>query len=73
MSGKREITQLTHSGTTKSENPWWAPDGLHIVYMSTPRGGKSQIFTMLADGTHVSPPLTTKGSNTQPVWVKGLN
>ncbi len=66
--------QLTHGNASKNENPWWAPDGLHIVYGSTPRGGgHAQIFTMLADGTHVSQPLTTKGNNSQPVWVKGIN
>ena len=69
----RSITQLTHGNGSKNENPWWAPDGLHLAFMSTPRGGHTQIHTMLADGTHVSPPLTTKGSNSQPVWVKGIN
>jgi TolB protein len=69
----RAITQLTSGNGSKNENPWWAPDGLHIVFMSTPRVGRSQIHTMLADGTHQSPPLTTQGNNTQPVWMKAIN
>ncbi|HEY4362317.1 MAG TPA: hypothetical protein VGN17_15185 [Bryobacteraceae bacterium] len=71
--GTRQITQLTKGNASRNENPWWAPDGLHIVFASKPRGGRSQIHVMLADGTHQSPPLTTKGDNSQPVWVKGIN
>lgn len=61
--------QLTHSlhGEAKNENPVWAPDGRHLVYMSTPRNGKPQIFTMLADGTQIKQ-LTTQGANQYPVW-----
>jgi TolB protein len=69
----RAIIQLTSGNGSKNENPWWAPDGLHIVFMSTPRGGRAQIHTMLADGTHQSGPLTTQGNNTQPIWVKAIN
>ena len=70
--GDRSITQLTHGTGSVNENPWWAPDGLHIVFTAK-RGGRTQVHTMLADGTHVSPPLTTQGNNTQPVWVKAIN
>ncbi len=66
----RSWNQLTHD-TGDNENPTWAPDGLHLVYASK-RDRVSQIFTMLADGTHVRQ-LTTKGNNTQPVWAKGIN
>jgi TolB protein len=69
----RSLVQLTHGNASVNENPWWAPDGLHIVFASTPPGGRAQIHIMLADGTHVSPPLTTQGNNTQPVWVKAIN
>jgi TolB protein len=63
----RKYVQLTHD-EGRNENPSWAPDGVHIVFGST-RNGRSQIWTMLADGTqaHV---LTTQGINTRPVWGK---
>jgi TolB protein len=67
---KRQVIQLTHN-TGDNENPTWAPDGLHIVFTSK-RGRSTQVFTMLADGTHVQQ-LTTQGNNFQPVWAKGLN
>lgn len=67
---KRVPVQLTH-GNGRSENPWWAPDGVHLVF-STKRGSATQIYTMLADGTHVDQ-LTSQGNNLQPVWGKGIN
>jgi TolB protein len=63
--GSRQFVQLTHS-EGKNENPSWAPDGRHLVFAST-RSGKSQIYTMLADGTQVKQ-LTTQGDNRSPVW-----
>jgi TolB protein len=66
----RHYFQLTHN-EGRSENPTWAPDGKHIVFMAT-RGRSTQIYTMLADGTHILQ-LTTKGNNFQPVWAKGIN
>jgi TolB protein len=68
--GKKEPIQLTHSEGV-NENPWWAPDGLHIVF-TRKQGRSTQIYTMLADGTNVQQ-LTTKGNNEQPVWAKGIN
>jgi TolB protein len=59
------------SNSGKNENPWWAPDGAHIVFQST-RSRNAQIYTMLADGTHVQQ-LTTVGHNTQPVWANAIN
>lgn len=58
--------QLTHS-EGKNENPVWAPDGKHIVFMRTTKSGRSQIYTMLANGQQVTP-LTTEGNNKYPVW-----
>ncbi|MBI3666025.1 MAG: PD40 domain-containing protein [Acidobacteria bacterium] len=59
------LTQLTF-GAGRNEHPSWAPDGRHIVFASN-RAGGTQIWTMLADGTHVKQ-LTTLGRNEQPVW-----
>jgi TolB protein len=63
--GSRQYVQLTH-GNGKNENPSWAPDGRHLVFAST-RNGRSQIYTMLADGSQVKQ-LTTQGDNGSPVW-----
>lgn len=65
----RKPNQLT-SNSGKNENPWWAPDGVHLVYQST-HGRSTQIYTMLADGTHPQQ-LTTTGNNTQPVWANAI-
>jgi len=53
-----------------NEHPSFAPDGLHIVY-SSKRNGKTQIFSMLADGSNVHQ-LTSSGNNTQPVWAAAI-
>ena len=63
----RRFDQLTH-GAGRNENPNWGPDGRHLVFASN-RKGSMQIFTMLADGTHVQQ-LTTQGRNEMPVWGK---
>ncbi len=66
----KKYLQLT-SNTGKNEHPYWAPDGMHLVYQST-RGRNTQIYSMLADGTHPQQ-LTTSGNNFQPVWSNGIN
>lgn len=65
----RNYTQLTH-GAGRNENPSWAPDGRHIVFAST-RTGRSQIWTMLANGQQLRQ-LTTQGSNWSPVWGRAV-
>jgi TolB protein len=67
---RRVPVQLTH-GAGRNENPWWAPDGVHLVF-SSKRGRTTQLYTMLADGSHVQQ-LTTQGDNIQPVWSKAIN
>jgi TolB protein len=62
----RETVQLTH-GEGRNENPTWAPDGRHLVFSSNRNGKRSQIYTMLANGTEVTP-LTSTGNNWMPVW-----
>ncbi len=61
----RQIVQLTHDGG-RNDFPSWSPDGRHIVFEST-RGGSQQIWSVLADGTHLQQ-LTRSGRNTQPSW-----
>ena len=63
--GSRQYIQLTHN-EGRNENPNWGPDGRHLVFAST-RAGKSQIYTMLADGSQVKQ-LTMQGTNRFPVW-----
>jgi TolB protein len=65
----RKPIQLTRDSGV-NENPWFAPDGLHMVYSSR-RGNSTQIYTMLLDGTNVRE-LTQAGNNTQPVWAAAL-
>ncbi len=63
--GSRQYVQLTHN-EGRNENPNWGPDGRHLVFAST-RSGKSQIYTMLADGSQVKQ-LTNQGTSRFPVW-----
>jgi TolB protein len=62
----RQIVQLTHDGG-RNDFPSWSPDGRHIVFESTRSGNTPQIFSVLADGTHLQQ-LTRVGRNTQPNW-----
>lgn len=61
----RQIVQLTHDGG-RNDFPSWSLDGRHIVFEST-RSGTEQIWTVLADGTHLQQ-LTRQGRNSQPNW-----
>jgi len=61
----RQWVQLTHDSGV-NDFPSWSPDGRHIVYESR-QGGRSEIWSMLADGTKQHA-LTTNGENSQPNW-----
>jgi TolB protein len=62
-SGKN--TQLTQN-FGDNEKPTWSPDGKHLAFESD-RGGKKQIYSMLANGTNVRQ-LTQSGVNKAPAW-----
>jgi TolB protein len=64
------VNQLT-SNSGRNEHPWFAPDGVHLVYQTT-HGRSTQIYTMRLDHSSVKQ-LTTVGNNTQPVWANGIN
>ncbi len=57
--------QLTHDAGT-NDCPSWAPDTRHIVFQRQ-IGGKSQIWSMLSDGTQQQQ-LTRVGDNSMPNW-----
>jgi TolB protein len=72
VANRRPIQLTKDSGV--NENPWWAPDNLHIVYSSkrgNVRSTATQIYTMTADGQNVRK-LTSEGNNMQPVWASGI-
>jgi TolB protein len=57
--------QLTHDAGS-NDYPSWAPDTRHIVFERA-INGRSQIWTMLADGTEQHQ-LTQAGNNFMPNW-----
>jgi TolB protein len=65
----RRYVQLTHD-EGKNENPSWAPDGAHLAFASTRSAGRTQIYTMLGDGSQQPVKLTAQGLNFSPIWGK---
>lgn len=57
--------QLTHD-IGRNDFPTWSPDGRHIAFQNT-RGGRSAIWTMLADGTEQHA-LTKTANARMPNW-----
>jgi TolB protein len=57
--------QLTHESGS-CDFPTWSPDNRHIVFERS-IGGKTQIWSMLVDGTQQKQ-LTTVGNNYMPNW-----
>jgi TolB protein len=53
-------------GEGSNESPAFSPNGRHIAFMSTRKGG-SQIYTMTRDGRDVRQ-ITTTGNNVTPSW-----
>ena len=61
----KQWTQLTHDAGA-NDSPCWSPDSRHIVFQRR-INGKTEIWTMLADGTDQRQ-LTQQGSNEEPNW-----
>ncbi len=57
--------QVTHESGV-NDFPSWSPDGRHIAFQRQ-IGHRTQIWTMLADGTHQQQ-LTFSGDNMMPNW-----
>ena len=57
--------QATHEAGV-NDFPSWSPDGRHVVFQRQV-GHRTQIWTMLADGTHQQQ-LTSSGDNMMPNW-----
>ena len=62
----RNAVQLT-TGPGWNQEPAWAPSATHIAFSST-RAGRSNVYTMRADGTDVRRVSFLGGENGSPAW-----
>lgn len=63
-SNARALTQ----GNGSNEAASWAPNGRHVVFSSSRGGGRTQLYTMLADGTEQQPLTRDRGEASSPTW-----
>ena len=69
---KRRATRSTKSltnGEGSNESPAYAPNGRHLAFTSTRRGGRSHVFVIGRDGRGLKQ-ITTSGNNYTPDWSK---
>ncbi|HYY08080.1 MAG TPA: hypothetical protein VFA25_05700, partial [Actinomycetota bacterium] len=64
------LRQLTHLTDQVAEDPVWSPDGDRIAYVEVEDGGggRSDIWTMNADGSDAARLTEGSGSNWSPTW-----
>ncbi|MFQ5589136.1 MAG: Tol-Pal system beta propeller repeat protein TolB [Nitrospiria bacterium] len=58
---------ITESGHWDDESPSWAQNGRELIFSSN-RFGKSQIFSIHLDGTHIRRLTSNPANNTSPSW-----
>jgi len=61
-----QISQVTF-GQGSNESPAYAPNGRHLVFMSTRGGGRQQLYSVGRDGRDLRQ-LTKVGANFMPNW-----
>jgi TolB protein len=61
-----QTSQVTF-GQGSNESPAYAPNGRHLVFMSTRGGGRQQLYTVGRDGRDLRQ-LTKAGANFMPNW-----
>jgi len=62
-----ESIAVTESGPWDDESPSWALNGRELIFTSN-RKGRSQIFSIHLDGTHLRQLTSNAANNTSPSW-----
>jgi TolB protein len=62
-------TRQVTFGEGSNESPAYAPNGRHLAFTSTRRGGRSHVFVIGRDGRGLRQ-ITTSGNNYTPDWSK---